>query len=1097
MDKTTLNRSRDEVIAGLRSCAGSVAQISQALATQTAAEKFSFESEFLFFKREALLTKLSVPAQSQADSIPPTRPKNFEGFSGQEPDSPIRIAPVAQDLKRRPMWTVAVVASDPDPDFFPVLLASIITALAKSASWEILIADNASQTTDLAGIVREFSKFPVTVFRLKTPVDPADAANECIRRSRGEFIHVAAQDGIIAEGFYEQLGNGLRKFPEAELAASHNSFCDFEHVLHRPVPASELTGCYGNTNDAAIWAYRVPFSAMVARRSLYESLGGFHANLGLWAEWEMKARFLSASPIYFEKAELYFETLTSASRRQRILCEALDLELCSKAIARAAKYYPQASSAAFSETSAYLFAMEFAQFGCCLFSKDQAQAAMAHFQAAVRLCPQKVIFDTIKSRAFHLTAAQGEPMTLEDFTNGDAEELPLGDSPADFFPSAELKELETLIAAYQANPSDGAVLDQVRALRNGLCSHLLEAGDLEKLFAGNFAKIFSLVRESGLSAEDHGADEKILEGRAGGLLTAVSGDPRGLLAAMLLCPAHWATLPVEFSTKPDWLMGMYMDYMLASPQGFVHFGEPDMYRDHVEALLAAIERDIAQTPLTPTAKWAAFQTALRLNLIPAYFSRRDMKDLMRARARILAFFLQQNGYQLDAAFAPRPFHRKKIRVGFLSAHLGPQTETYTSVPSFYLDREKFEIQIFVLGNNPSAIETHCRSNSDSFTVLPPEAGARVEALRRAELDVLVIGTNMTAVTNDILILGMHRLAPIQIASSSSPMTPGLPHLDGFLSGIVHGYDAYTGQYNEPLVLIDGAISCLEYSVDRPTAVKSFTRGEFGIPEGVPLFVSGANFFKILPELQATWAKILNQVPGSYLLLHPFNPNWTNRYPIARFRRDICRAFERAGVDPNRVVISETVLPTRADVSRLMALGDVYLDSYPFSGSVSLVDPLEAGVPPVAWCAGSTRGLMAASMLSDLDLRELVAESEDEFVAKAVRLATEPGERERISRKIRSGMEAGPRFFDVKTYGREVGRVLEEIVLAERETEDVPDTGTLLARAQAALAAGRAGDTEDLCRILLERAPEDAGGWALLATLARRSGDLGYALDLTD
>ena len=662
-----------------------------------------------------------------------------------------------------------------------------------------------------------------------------------------------------------------------------------------------------------------------------------------------------------------------------------------------------------------------------------------------------------------------------------------------------IQELETIVAAYRANPADEAALEQVRSQRNKLCSYLLDADrtGFETLFQGDFGKRFLLLRAGGINAEEIGDAERALVERAKTILADTPSDPGGLLAWMLLRPAHWAAMPINFVDKPDWLLAVYLDYILTGAEGFVHPGEADMYFDHLSAIFEAIERDISRSPLPTSAKWSAFQIAQRLNLIPVYFSQRDMKDLMRSRARVLAFLLSQHGYRLEASFPPRPFHRKKIQVGFLSAHLGPQTETYTSAPFFYLDREKFDIHLFVLGNNPSAIESHCRSVSDSFTVLPPELVARVEALRSADLDVLVIATNMTAVTNETTILGMHRLAPIQIASNSSAMTPGLPYLDGFLAGFVHGYEAYAGQYNERLLLFDGALSCLEYSVDRPMAARSFSRSDFGIPEGVPLFVSGANFFKILPELQATWAEILKRVPGSYLLLHPFNPNWTNCYPVARFRRDIFRAFELAGVDSARVIISEETLPTRADVCQLMALGDVYLDSYPFSGSVSLIDPLEAGVPPVAWWSASTRGLMAASMLSDLDLREIVAESEEEFISTAVRLATEPNERERISKKIRAGMAAGPRFYDVKKYGSEVSRVLEELVLAERKTEEVPDAAGILRRAKETFASARFGETEDLCRLLLERAPDNASGWALLGALARRSGDFDYAAELME
>ena len=35
-----------------------------------------------------------------------------------------------------------------------------------------------------------------------------------------------------------------------------------------------------------------------------------------------------------------------------------------------------------------------------------------------------------------------------------------------------------------------------------------------------------------------------------------------------------------------------------------------------------------------------------------------------------------------------------------------------------------------------------------------------------------------------------------------------------------------------------------------------------------------------------------------------------------------------------------------DVRKVMAMTDIYVDSFPYTGATSLLDPLEAGVPPV-------------------------------------------------------------------------------------------------------------------------------------------------------
>lgn len=1097
MENIQQHRSRDQIIASLRSCAASIASTSAALATQVAAEKFSFESEFAVACGGGLSEILAVPAPAQGQEAFLLPLGTLQQVLAQQSPLPCAIPPARVGKTKCPLWTVAIPACDPNPEYFSVLLSRVVKALSKTASWEIVIVDGSSKKGVFASVAELLSKHSISVFSLPGGAGPLAARNECLRRARGEFVHILQQDDFVFEHFYSELGAALKSQPGAGLAACRNEFIDSRGKVISIKSAQEKSGLYRDATFAVAWAYRIPFSALVVRRALYEELGGFHEDLGLWAEWEMRARLLAASPLWFHQDVLMLPRLHSASWRQNEMRAARGLDACAQAVSRAINYYPTSIAKDFGRISADLFAREFTHFGCCLVTANQLPEALIHFEAATHLGSHPNISEIAKRRSFHLLKSQTNTTITPPASAPSQDQSQSVANVGDFFPPDELQNLQSVVAAYRANPADPNALGQARALRNGLCTYLLDAGvdSLQNLFAGNFKKVFLLVRESGVSAEEAGDEEKQLALHVGEIFSASPGDPRGLLAMMLLCPAHRAALLVEFAAKPDWLLGMYMDYLLASPEGFVQPGEADRYWEHLSAILTSAGGEIARNTTALSVKNALFQVALRLNVIPAYFSECDMKELMRMRARVIRFLLEQNGHRLEATFPPRPFYRKKIRVGFLSAHLGPQTETYTSVPSFYLDREKFEIHLFVLGNNPSAIEAHARNVADSFTVLPPQLAPRIAALRGADLDVLVIGTNMTAVTNDITLLASCRSAPIQIASSSSPMTPGLPHLDGFLSGIIHGYDAYSGQYNERLLLFDGAISCLEYSVDRPKAETDFNRRDFGIPDGVPLFVSGANFFKILPELQATWAKILQRVPNSYLLLHPFNRNWSSRYPIARFRRDICRVFEQAGVDPARVVISEKTLPSRADVRQLMALGDVYLDSFPFSGSVSLVDPLEAGVPPVAWRAVSTRGLMAASMLSDLDLRELVAEFEEEYVASAVRLANDPQERERISAKIRSAMAAGPRFFDVQKYGQEVGRVLEEIVLAERKTETAPTGKEIVRRAEAALVSGRLGEVEDLCRYLLEREPATAACWALLAELARRCGDLSYASDL--
>lgn len=681
-----------------------------------------------------------------------------------------------------------------------------------------------------------------------------------------------------------------------------------------------------------------------------------------------------------------------------------------------------------------------------------------------------------------------------------AEETEPEPKAGDFFSDQEAHNIETLVAGYRSDPGDEAVREQLLTLRQGLASYLLESDpeDLLRLFTRDFGKVYRMLLSSCLQNEPMTAEEKasfqaFTEGfRAN---PAADFDFRELLVYMLYRLAHAGSLPMALEKVPSWFREDYLSYILYSPQGMIEIGDADRYFEHLLQWVREVHDRIQREPASEVTALTATAFLSRLNLIPVYFTTADVRELMTVRARIMEFMIERSGGVFDAKFPPRQVGRPKIKVGYLNAHFGSQTETYTTLPSIYLDRKKFEIHLFSLNAGQGPLIDHCSGLSDSMVVLPSSLPDQVAAIRAAGLDVLLIGTNVTAVTNQVAMLSLFRLAPIQISTNSSPMTTGMRHTDWYLSGRFQGFDGYSDQYTERLLLFDAPVNCLDFTVDSQPPQTCFTRQGLGISEDALVFVSGANFFKILPELQETWAKILKRVEGARLLLHPFNPNWTNAYPVKQFERSMREVFRRHGIDESRLMISTDLLPTRRDVRGLLAIGDVYLDSYPLSGSVSLVDPLEAGLPAVIWHGETFRSLLAASMVSDLGIPELITSDESGYVDLAVRLATDAGYRHGIRDRIRDQMAKTPRFFDCAAYGQEVGKVLEKLVLAERETEDVPDNKELLRRAKAALAGGNYSETEDLCRLVLERAPETPEGWALLSELARCSGDLDYAADL--
>jgi protein O-GlcNAc transferase len=198
----------------------------------------------------------------------------------------------------------------------------------------------------------------------------------------------------------------------------------------------------------------------------------------------------------------------------------------------------------------------------------------------------------------------------------------------------------------------------------------------------------------------------------------------------------------------------------------------------------------------------------------------------------------------------------------------------------------------------------------------------------------------------------------------------------------------------------------------------------GIPDDAVVFASAANYYKIIPEMQQAWAKLLAAVPNSRLLVHPFNPNWSSSYPIKRFCAEFDRVLAEHGVSSDRLIVSTAKFASRTDVRELLSVADVYLDTFPFGGVNSLVDPLEAGVPTVVWEGSTFRSRMGAALLRAMDLPDLIATNPADYVEKVLKIATDRERRAALSDQIKLAMDRIPIFLDTLAASDAFGDLVE-------------------------------------------------------------------------
>ncbi len=550
----------------------------------------------------------------------------------------------------------------------------------------------------------------------------------------------------------------------------------------------------------------------------------------------------------------------------------------------------------------------------------------------------------------------------------------------------------------------------------------------------------------------------------------------GLLGAMLLTPAwQWSSAPLLVEV-PEWLLADYVGWLFAAPQGFSEIGHAEAYAAHTLRRLEELVRWMKRGPgiSAETEVLGAYVT--HASVIPLYFCTGDLRRHAELRGLLYtqAISLPGDHYEADAVSR----EGRRLRVGFVNRHFSSQTETYTTLPTFeQLDPERFEVILYSYKSGNSNLEEYCRSKAGDYFVLPDDIEGQLSMLRGAGLDAVVFGTNVTAVCNEVTRLALHRVAPLQVVNNSSCITSGLPEVDLYVSGTLTESLGASAQFSERLGLLPGPTHAFNYEADRQESQNSGTRADCGIPDDALLFVSAANYFKIIPEMQQQWAKLLAAVPGSYLLVHPFNPNWTSEYPIKRFQAEFVRVLASHGVDRARLKISTTSFPSRTEVKQLLGLGDVYLDTFPFGGVNSLVDPLELGLPVVTWDGETMRSRMGGALLRSLELPELIASNAETYQAIAVKLATDATERAAVRERLQTRMERMPIFLDALAASEAMGDLLEvafdELTLVGRKAFRAN-----LVPLQAALTSANARDKASSdpvaqARAVLRSAPADA------------------------
>jgi predicted O-linked N-acetylglucosamine transferase (SPINDLY family) len=584
---------------------------------------------------------------------------------------------------------------------------------------------------------------------------------------------------------------------------------------------------------------------------------------------------------------------------------------------------------------------------------------------------------------------------------------------------AAVAEVRRVLAALREKPASDALVKElrgyIRTTAQGVAA--MRTGDKAGSLVREAFALISECREAGFSDWPVPSEEVVLADQLRN-----KGWP-GLVASMLLVPAWQSPKALPIDDVPSWMWGEYTKWALSIPQRFVFVGQAEeaasRYTKHLEVIASWGARNRGSATVKQALN-AFLESGSPAVLLQAPGS---LRRLAEARMKALKAAL---GVAPQTDVLPMDRTGRRLRVGFVHSQLELDASTFALLPWFgQLDKDRFEVALFVESSVDTAAEDLCRVSGWEFQVLPVALEQKAEVIRGSNLDVLVFGDNLVDALAGSAALALHRLAPLQVALTATPITSGSPEIDLYLTGEYTERKGAAEDYSERLGLIPCTADVRDFDLDKTQPTTEWNRSAVGIPDEAVIFISTTDFRKIGPEVQERWASILAATPGARLVLHPFSCAADCSAHAKAFASCFDRLLQSRGIADDRLAILTEPFVSRADVKEFLKIGDVFLDTFPVSGTGSVMDALETGLPVVTLQGSEARSRRAASLLNAINLDEGVADDENTYETLAVRLATNAGDRKVMTEKIREKLVHTPVFKDSLVASEMLGFVVEK------------------------------------------------------------------------
>jgi len=317
-----------------------------------------------------------------------------------------------------------------------------------------------------------------------------------------------------------------------------------------------------------------------------------------------------------------------------------------------------------------------------------------------------------------------------------------------------------------------------------------------------------------------------------------------------------------------------------------------------------------------------------------------------------------------------------LRVGYIS-------------PDFYAHSVSYFIHAALRHHDPTYVHVTCYSDVvieddktklfrsfvpswRSILGLPDEEVARL--IHDDGIDILVDLTGHTG--NNRLAVLARRPAPITVTWVGYPHTTGLSRVDYRISDERADPCDLPGLTTEKIVHLPECFLCYTPPEGAPPVVPRPAHETYGCIT----FGCFNNLAKVSSLTIRLWCRLLHEVPDARLFLK------SKAFMCTEVQDKFRRLFAAYGIEAHRLDLSGLQRQTGSHL-QMYSLVDVALDTAPYAGTTTTCEALYMGIPVVSLRGNGIHAQsVGASLLAAVQLEDLVAGTEEEYVQKAAALA---------------------------------------------------------------------------------------------------------------